>query len=361
MKRLKLKKYLKYLIPIVLLMIVSFLNMYNVKFILSGYDNYLLKQVIYYILGFVLLFMIIKVNYRFIYKNIFIFYAFMNVLLLIVLFLGKSVNGARAWFDLGFISFQPSEFMKVVLLIYLSKVFSEFKNKDYLLILKTLLIVSIPSLLTFLEPDTGTVLFYIIMWIFMLFYYKLNKWWYICGIGLILLCSGLFLSIYFFKQDLFIDVFGTSFFYRMDRLVNFWSSSGYQLENALIGIGSGGLWGLGLNRFHIYFPEAATDFIYALILTNMGFIGGMIVLGIFLYLDFRLISDIKYVKGSKKYFIVGFIGIFLYQQMEHIMMNLGLLPITGITLPFLSYGGSSLISYFICIGIILNFQIKSSL
>lgn len=358
MKKIYLRELLKYLIPIILLMVISFLNMYNAKFILDGYSNYLLKQIIYYIIGFILMFLVIKTNYKFIYKHVFFLYLFMNILLLLVLLFGKSVNGARAWFNLGFISFQPSEFMKIVLLIYLSKIFSENKNKDYLLVLKTLLIVLIPSLLTFLQPDTGTVLFYIIIWIFMLFHYKLNKWWYISGFIFILVIGTSFLGLYFFKQDLFIELFGTSFFYRMDRLVNFWDNTGYQLENALIGVGSGGLFGLGLNSFHIYFPEAVTDFVYALILTNMGFLGGLIVIGIFIYLDFLLIKNMDIVGKSNKYFVVGFLGIFLYQQLEHIMMNLGLLPITGITLPFLSYGGSSLISYFICIGFILNFKLK---
>ena len=161
MKRLKLKKYLKYFIPLIILMIISFLNMYNSRFILSSYNTYLLKQVIYYILGFILLFIVLKTHYKLIYKNIFWLYLLFNILLLIVLFLGKSVNGARAWFNLGFISFQPSEFMKIVLLIYLSKIFSEYKGKDFLLIVKTFFIISIPSALTFLEPDTGTGFFII--------------------------------------------------------------------------------------------------------------------------------------------------------------------------------------------------------
>ena len=144
----------------------------------------------------------------------------------------------------------------------------------------------------------------------------------------------------------------------MDRLINFWDASGYQIENALIGIASGGLFGLGINSFHIYFPEPVTDFVFALILTNMGLVGALIVLIAFLYFNFLLIRDLKIVKKHQQYFIIGFLGIFIYQQLEHIMMNLGLLPITGITLPFLSYGGSSLISYFILIGFILNFKLK---
>lgn len=358
MKKLYIKEILKYLIPIVVLMFISFFNMYNARFILSSYENYLIKQIIYYALGLLILFIVIKVNYEFIYKHIKWLYIFMNVLLLLVLLFGKEINGSKAWFDLGFVSFQPSEFMKIVLLIYLSKIFYENKLSDLMLILKAFIITMIPSVLTFLEPDTGTVLFYLIILVFMIFYKKINKWWYISGIGLIVLVGSCFLSLYFFKQDLFIKLFGTSFFYRMDRIINFWKSSGYQLENALIGIGSGGIFGLGISSFHVYFPEAVTDFVFALILTNMGLIGGVVVLGTFLYFDFLLVNDIKRVSRHKQYYIVGFLGIFLYQQIEHIMMNIGLLPITGITLPFLSYGGSSLISYFILVGFVINFKLK---
>jgi len=358
MKRLRIKEMLKYLIPILILMIISFLNMYSARFILAGYSNYLTKQIIYYGIGFLVLIFTIKINYDFIYKNIKWLYILMNILLLLVLLFGREINGSKAWFNLGFISFQPSEFMKIVLLIYLSKLFYENKKFNFKFILKVLVITLIPAVLTFLEPDTGTVLFYLIIVLFMIFYKKISKWWYIGGISFIFVFGGIFFSLYFFKQDLFIDIFGTSFFYRMDRLINFWKSSGYQLENALIGIGSGGVFGLGINNFHVYFPEAPTDFVFALILTNMGIVGGILVLLIFLYLDFLIINDINKVSKHKKYFIIGFMGIFLYQQIEHIMMNLGLLPITGITLPFLSYGGSSLISYFILIGFIMNFKLK---
>lgn len=358
MKKLYLKEILKYLVPIFILMLISFFNMYNARFILDVYNNYLLKQIIYYGLGFLILFIVLKLNYNFLYKHIRWLYILMNILLLLVLLFGKSINGSKAWFDLGFISFQPSEFMKIVLIIYLSKIFYETKLTDFKILLKGLIITLIPSILTFLEPDTGTVLFYLIIFLFMVFYKKINKWWYIVGSIIIMLVGGSFLCLYFFKQDLFIDIFGTSFFYRMDRLINFMGNTGYQLENALIGIGSGGIFGLGLNSFHIYFPEAATDFIFALVLTNMGLLGGLIIILTYIYFDFLLINDIKKVGKDKQYYVVGFLGIFLYQQIEHIMMNVGLLPITGITLPFLSYGGSSLISYFILIGFILNFKIK---
>ncbi len=361
MKRLQIKEILKFIFPIFLLMIVSFLIMYNVKFILDGYKYYLMKQIIYYILGYIIMFLVIKFNYKYIYDNIFIFYVIMNIILLSLLFFGNSINGAKAWINLGFISIQPSEFMKIILLIYLSKVFYLNKSSDFKLILKTFIIVLIPSLLTFLEPDTGTVLFYIIMWVFMLIYYDLNKWWYTAGVLVILLLGSCFGYLYFFNQDLFIKIFGTSFFYRMDRLVNFMNSTGYQINNALIGIGNGGMFGLGIDKFHIYFPEAVTDFAFALVLTDLGFITGLFVIILFIYLDILLLKNLDIVNYDKKYFIIGFLGIFLYQQLEHIMMNLGLLPITGITLPFISYGGSSLISYFICFGIILNFKLKKFL
>ena len=162
----------------------------------------------------------------------------------------------------------------------------------------------------------------------------------------------LYFYLYFFRSELFIDIFGTSFFYRTDRILNFTSGSGYQLNNALIGIGNGGLFG-NLDKYIIYIPEAITDFMFANILMMFGFVGGLVVLFCFIYLDINLVKDIN---SSNKYFIVGLLGVFLYQQIQHIFMNIGLLPITGITLPFVSYGGSSLISYFLLFGILFNIK-----
>ena len=128
-----------------------------------------------------------------------------------------------------------------------------------------------------------------------------------------------------------------------------------QLTNSLSAIGSSGLIGHGFNHTPIYFPEAGTDFIFSVFASNFGFIGSMILLVILLFFDLRLIYISRSnINSIDKYVMIGVISILLYQQIQNISMTIGLLPITGITLPFISYGGSSLIAYMILLGLVFN-------
>ena len=177
----------------------------------------------------------------------------------------------------------------------------------------------------------------------------------------IILFSGLFsiiaiiLTIYFINTDLFVNIFGTNFFLRVDRLLDWSNKSGYQLENGLSAIGSGGLFGHGFRKTPIYFPEPQTDFIFAVYASNFGYIGTLLLLGLILFFDIRLIIiTINNRSNINKYVTAGIVGMLIYQQLQNIGMTFGLMPITGITLPFISYGGSSLLSYMIIMGIIFN-------
>ena len=128
-----------------------------------------------------------------------------------------------------------------------------------------------------------------------------------------------------------------------------------QLENSLTAIGSSGILGHGYRNTPIYFPESGTDFIFAVYASNFGLIGCVILLGLICYFDYTLIQVAKNTKNSTdKFVIAGIIGMLVYQQFQNIGMTLGILPITGITLPFISYGGSSLLSYMMMIGIIFS-------
>ena len=173
--------------------------------------------------------------------------------------------------------------------------------------------------------------------------------------------SSLFLYLYYFKENLFIKIFGSSFYYRLERIFNWKSGSGLQLENALAAIGSGGLFGHGFNNTPIYFPESSTDFIFAVYASNFGFIGVLLLLFIIIYLDINIILIAKRrIIDTNKYILAGIVGMLVFQQIQNIGMTIGILPITGITLPFVSYGGSSLLSYMIIVGIILNISIKKN-
>jgi rod shape determining protein RodA len=162
-------------------------------------------------------------------------------------------------------------------------------------------------------------------------------------------------GIYFFKSDLFINIFGNDFFYRINRLLDWRTGSGMQLTNALTAISSAGIFGFGFNHTPIYFPEAHTDFIFSVYASNFGLIGSILLLTLLIYFDLRLVNiAVKSNININKYIMAGILGMLLYQQIQSIGMNLGLLPITGITLPFISYGGSSLLSYMIMAGLIFN-------
>lgn len=347
------KKNALIIIMLVFLMLFSLINNYSAKYILISYDNYFIKQLIWYFIGFIIIFMMSKINFNYFFKYSFWLYLLGNLLLLITLFWGASVNGSTSWLNLGFVSFQPSELVKIILIIYLYS-FSK-KNKycsDIKYILTTFLIILIPSILTFLEPDTGAILIYIIIYLSFLILRNLNKWWYILSGGLILIISSIFLILYYSFQDQFINIFGTSFFYRFDRITGFINGEGYQLNQALNAIGSSGLLGRGINNIPEYFPEAPTDFAFTLLINNLGLIGGVI----FLLSYFALIHLIIKRYDYNKHLIFPIVLLLIIQFSINVLMNIGLMPIIGITLPFISYGGSNLISYMILIGLVLNIK-----
>ena len=189
----------------------------------------------------------------------------------------------------------------------------------------------------------------------MLFVSGIRYRWFIYLGSILFGCIVLVLGLYFFNVDLFIDVLGTDFFLRVDRLLDWSQSQGFQLENGLIAIGSSGFLGYGFGNTPIYFPEPQTDFIFAVFASNFGFLGTTFLLGLIILFDVKLIlTALKSNSNSNKYIMAGILGMLLYQQFQNIGMTFGLMPITGITLPFISYGGSSLISYMIIAGVIFN-------
>ena len=188
----------------------------------------------------------------------------------------------------------------------------------------------------------------------MLFISGIRLRWFIIGISMLIIIVASFLAFFFLKQDMFIKIFGSDFFYRIDRVINWQNGSGMQLENSLAAIGSSGILGHGFNKTPLYFPEAGTDFIFSVYASNFGLIGSCIFILLVVLFDIHLIKVGMSSKNIYKYIISGILGIFIYQQIQNISMTLGLLPITGITLPFISYGGSSLLSYMILIGFVIS-------
>lgn len=322
----------------------------------SDYED-LKKQVMWLIISIPILIIVIFIDYDIFVKMSPILYGIIFILLIAVLFT-KPINGATSWFSIGPFSFQPAEFAKIVVILFLAWLFTKIqaKGKDEInKILKLGLIFiafGVPILLIIKQPDYGTALAFIAALVFMLFAAGLRKRYMITAILLIvILVPVLYLFVLPEHAKSRIDVFLNP---NLDP-----RGAGYNIIQSKLAIGSGQLLGMGLfkgnqTQLGFLYPKT-TDFIFALIGEEMGFI---IAAGI-IFLYVILITKAVYIAKTAKddlgsYIAMGIAGIFFFHMLENIGMTMGLLPITGIPLPFVSYGGSSLLSNFIMIGLLLN-------
>lgn len=361
----KFKINFRIVIPIVLMAIISIISIYSaLTYTSKSLGNLALKQAIWYMVGVGLVFVLVKLGNEYLYRHTWILYVIGNLLLVVLLLFATPINNSKCWLIIpGIGSVQPSEFMKIFIMLVLASMIHDFRNKyknpslweEFLFIVKSFGVVLIPSILTFLEPDTGAVIIYFIIYIAMMFVSGIRIRWFVIAIILFGVGMGSFLGLYFFKEDIFIKVFGSSIYYRLERLFDWQTGSGLQLENALAAIGSSSFVGYGFNKTPIYFPESSTDFIFGVFASNFGFVGICLLLGIILYFDLSIIRLARRrISDTDKYILIGIVAMLLFQQVQNIGMTVGLVPITGITLPFISYGGSSLLSYMMIVGIILN-------
>lgn len=357
------------IVPLLCFAVISLITIYSASTYISvALGNLALKQLLWYLVGMVLVFVLLKIKNDYLYRNVWILYGICNFLLFLLLLFAPEINNSKCWFVIpGIGSFQPSEFMKIILILTLGSMVHNYKMKysnpslkeEFLFLLKTLAVVALPSILTFLEPDTGVVIIYLIIYISILFLSGIRTRWFVLAfLGIAILLGGI-LGVYFFQKDLFIKFFGTDLFYRLDRIFDWKSGSGLQLENAMAAIGSAGLFGHGFNHTPIYFPESGTDFIFAVFASNFGFIGAFGLILLIAYFDLKVLSlTRRKIRDTDKYVLIGILGMLVFQQIQNMGMTVGLFPITGITLPFISYGGSSLLSYMVIIGIILNISLE---
>lgn len=319
------------LIPIIILNIISIIYLSN--------TSYINKHLIFLSISYIALILSSKINFKFILKFIPLIYLISIFLLLLVLIIGKEINGAKAWLHIGSISIQPSEITKLSLTLYIPLLISKKKPLIYLFI-----ITIIPTILTFLEPDTGAIIFYFIILLSSLKYIKLNKkiTYTILFIGLLFISGNIIL--YFTNKDLLINIYGTNLFYRIDRLISFKNQNNIQTTNSLISIGSHNL---------LYIPENHNDFIFASIISKYPLLFIPVLLSYFFIIRYYIkkLSNKKNISNII-YFII--LNMLLFQIFYNILMNLSLVPIIGIPLPFISYGGSYLLTLYILVGISIN-------
>ena len=348
-------KSLLFLIPMLILLTMSLLLMYHAKYITGTYKYHFIKQSIWILIGISLVILIHHFKPSFLFRYSKILYYLSLFLLVLVLLIGENINGSKAWINLKFILFQPSELMKLSYSLYLSKLASTkrfYNAKQELLFLGQILILFlIPSILVFLEPDTGAILFYFFITVTILYGSNLRKRW-IISLGILFLLVLLFFCYaYFFQKDFLISLLGTSIFYRMERILNI--GEGMQIKHALIALGSAPILQFNLTQTGIYIPESPTDFIFSLTSNVFGILGNYLILLSYLIMNYYLLHRIKNMTvKEQKSFSQSFLSIFIPSQILNIGMNLGILPIMGIPLPFLSYGGSSTIVLFLYLAII---------
>ena len=331
---------------LVLVLVIALIGLLAVK---STAPDLFWPQFIWFILGLALFFLFSQINYRTYQRLSWSFYLSSVVFLLATFIFGQVTRGAVRWIQIGSFNLQPSEIVKPFLILFFASFFAEEKEDSLKKILRSLLFLFLPVALIFLQPDLGSSLVVIFIWLGMVLAKGIKVKWLVFGGGF--LAVFLPLAWYFLKG------------YQKQRIYTFFNperdplGSGFNVIQSIIAVGSGKIFGRGLGRgtqSHLRFlPERHTDFIFASLAEEIGFIGVVVLLGLFFFLLWRILILARNTADHFAYFIcLGVFSLLFIQIFINIGMNLGILPITGITLPLISYGGSSLLSTMVCLGIV---------
>lgn len=319
------------------------------------------KQIIWLVVSVIIMIATIMIDYETIARfSIFLYGGI--ILLLIAVFFTKPINGATSWFNIGAFSLQPGEFAKVAVILFTSFSIVKIKQKGkdeinkITKLLIILAIVGVPILLIAKQPDYGTAAAFVVATALMLIAAGIDKKYIIITSILIVVAVPVFYNFILPEHAK----------KRIDIFLNPESDprgSGYNIIQSKLAIGAGGLTGMGLfkgNQTQLGFLHPkTTDFIYAVIGEEMGFIIAAAIIILYVFLIIKCLYIAKTAKNELGTLIAtGITGVFLFHMIENIGMVMGLLPITGVPLPFISYGGSSLITNFICIGLLVNISSK---
>jgi rod shape determining protein RodA len=326
----------------------------------AGIDPYLRKQLVYMVVGFVVLLLVAVFDYRYLRTFAAFIYGGIIVGLLIVLSpIGSTQLGATRWIDLGSFQVQPSELAKIGIIItlaaYLAERKGEVRARD---VAVCCAMVAVPAALIFLEPDLGTALVFvaILVTLFLVAGAKIRHFIALAVVGLVVIVGSLHFGLV--KQ------------YQIDRFTAFLNprpdvqSIGYNLTQAKIAIASGGIQGKGLEGKNTqtslnFVPEQHTDFIFTAVGEQLGFLGSATLLGLFALLIWRALRIATMSRDSFGTLLAcGIVALWAFQIFVNVGMTMGIMPITGIPLPFISFGGSSLITNFASIGFLLNVHMR---
>jgi len=325
---------------------------------MEGHMKYMIVQSVALVLGIGAMSAVIFFSYKYFEKLRFLIFGAGIGLLILVLAIGKLTNGTQGWLVLGPVTIQPSEIAKIcfiiTLSIHISKKYDSINSKKTLLgLLLHLICYVIPVLL---QPDFGTAMVFIVIFAFELFFAGIYRKYIlgVCGIGAILTPI-----IWFFLKD-----------YQRSRIISLFfpendpTGSGYHVLQSKLAIGSGMIWGRGYMQGpqtqYGYLPEKHTDFIYSVIGEELGLIGALIVAVILFIIVYRCFDNAKSCSHDTfaEMICIGVGSMMFFHVLENIGMCLGFMPITGIPLPFISYGGSNLVTCFIAVGLVQNVRMR---
>lgn len=339
--------------------VIGILMIYSASSIWSDYRfgdtfHYVKHQGLFFLVGLIGIYVLSRVDYKLYKKHASKILLLSLILLVLVLIpgIGQVRNGSRSWFGIGAFGFQPSELSKLALIIFTAKYLSNHEKKVKFFrkgIMPILLVIFLFFGLIMLEPDFGTGMVIVVSLMFMLFITntKLTFFGIMGVLGLVGIAGLIIVAPY-----------------RLARILSFlnpWSDplgSGFQIIQSLYAIGPSGLFGKGFGNSiqkHFYLPEPQTDFIFAIISEEFGFIGILVIASLFLTLFYNTVKvSLECDDLFGKYLSFGLVISLILQAVLNICVVIGLVPVTGVTLPFLSYGGSSLLVSMASVGIILN-------
>ena len=352
------------LLAIMILSAISMIFVYSATKQKWG-NTFLIKEIVWISVGFIMFLITSFINYKNYAKFSKIIYALNILLLLSVLILGRVINGAKSWLVFGPFQIQPAEFAKVMILLTFAELLSNgMPNgvRGWKGITKCILHVAIPVLLILKQPDFGTAMVFVFMMLVLIFLHDVH-------LGPVIFSAvSAFLMMpitYFFilkpYQKTRIDMFLNHLFLNIDYG---FKEGGWQVANSIIAIGSGGLTGKGV--FHgtqnqlRFIPEPQTDFIFTVILEEAGFVGGLLVVLLFSWLLYRIISiGMRSEDKFGQFICYGAAAIIFIHTAVNMGMIMGIMPVTGIPLMFLSYGGSAFVAVFTMLGIINSIGMNS--
>ncbi|MBW8746983.1 MAG: rod shape-determining protein RodA [Acidobacteria bacterium] len=345
---------------VLLLSVISVLEIYSAT-MHTKFHGFEKKQLEYLAVGLVLMFIVSLIDYHQLLEIVPWAYGTSILALIAVAAVGTRVLGAKRWIKFpGGIHFQPSEWIKLVLVVAVARYFWSLGGRDLTWkdIGKAFLLVGIPMLMVLKQPDLGTALTYSPILICGLFLGGIRfKQAAILILGFLLLVGGVWRTGKLLKP------------YQKARLTNFINpdndpkGSGYQIRQSLIAVGSGGVWGKGATKGTQtqgdFLPIPYTDFIFAAFCEEHGFVGALGVLLLYFLILMRLIQNAQTAPDPPGTFIVmGIVAIIIFQMAVNIGMVIGFMPVTGIPLPLMSYGGSSVLFTFMALGIVMNVRMR---